>query len=91
MNVLSGYDEREQTPLFLPMAGISSTEYSDETARIVDEEIKKLLSDAHAKVRDCLGSRRQALEKLAKVLLEKEVVGPPATASDLESSCGRRC
>jgi cell division protease FtsH len=52
-------------------------EYSEETARIVDEEIKKLLADAHAKVRESLASHRQALEELAKLLLSKEVVERP--------------
>jgi len=49
----------------------------DTDARIVDEEIKKLLVDAHNKVRDALASHRQALEELAKLLLCKEVVERP--------------
>jgi cell division protease FtsH len=69
--------EGPRTPPFLPVPTPAQKEYSDETARMVDEEIKKLLNDAHVKVRDLLGVHRQALEELAKLLLEKEVVDRP--------------
>ena len=69
--------EGQRTPLFLPVPTQGGREYSEETARIVDEEIKKLLADAHAKVRESLASHRQALEELAKLLLSKEVVERP--------------
>ena len=69
--------EGPRTPMFLPVPTQGSREYSDDTARIVDEEIKKSLADAHNKVRDALASHRQALEELAKLLLSKEVVERP--------------
>jgi cell division protease FtsH len=69
--------EGPRTTPFLPMPTQAQKEYSDDTARMVDEEIKKILSDAHVKVRDILGAQRQALEELAKLLLEKEVVERP--------------
>jgi cell division protease FtsH len=69
--------EGPRTPMFLPVPTQGSREYSDETARIVDEEIKKSLAEAHNKVRDALASHRQALEELAKLLLSKEVVERP--------------
>jgi cell division protease FtsH len=58
---------------------------SEETARIVDEEIKKLLTDAHQKVRSFLSSCRDALEELAQLLLEKEVIERPALQSILKA------
>lgn len=69
--------EGPRTPLFLPVPTYSPKEYSEETARVIDEEVKKILSEAHVKVRDILASRRPALEELAKLLLEKEVVDRP--------------
>ena len=69
--------EGPRTPMFLPVPTQASREYSEETARIVDEEIKKLLVECHNKVRDTLFSQRQALEELAKLLLTKEVVERP--------------
>lgn len=69
--------EGPRTPLFLLVPTHSPKEYSEETARVIDEEVKKILSEAHVKVRDILASRRSALEELAKLLLEKEVVDRP--------------
>jgi cell division protease FtsH len=75
--------EGQRQPVFLPVGGQSHKEYSEETARIVDEEIKRLLTDAHQKVRSILSSCRDALEELAQLLLEKEVVERPALQSIL--------
>jgi cell division protease FtsH len=69
--------EGPRTPLFLPVPTHLPKEYSEETARAIDEEVKKILSETHAKVREILGSHRQALEELAKLVLEKEVVERP--------------
>ncbi len=69
--------EGPRTPLFLPIPTQAPREYSEETARLIDEEVKKIISQAHAKVREILGSHRSALEELAKLLLEKEVVERP--------------
>jgi cell division protease FtsH len=80
--------EGQRQPLFIPMAGQSPKEYSEETARIVDEEIKSLLSDAHIKVRGYLGKHRQALEDLANLLLEKEVVDRPQLQAILKAHAG---
>ena len=68
---------------FLPVGGQSHKENSEETARIVDEEIKRLLTGAHQEVRTILSSCRDALEELAQLLLEKEVVERPALQSIL--------
>ena len=69
--------EGPRTPMFLPVPTHQPREFSEETARMVDEEIKKLLTDAHARVREILSSHRVALEEIAKVLLRKEVVERP--------------
>ncbi len=69
--------EGPRTPLFLPVPTHAPKEYSEETARVIDEEVKKMLSEAHVKVRDIVTSHRPALEELAKLLLEKEVVERP--------------
>jgi cell division protease FtsH len=77
--------EGQRQPVFLPVGEQSSKEYSEETARIVDEEIKRLLMDAHQKVRSFLSSCRDALEELAQLFLEKEVVERPALQSILNA------
>jgi cell division protease FtsH len=80
--------EGTRAPLFLPVANQGQREYSEETARIIDEEIKKVLSEAHGKVKVCLSTHKQALEELAKLLLEKEVVERPQLQAILASSNG---
>jgi len=49
-------------------------EYSEETARTIDAEIQQLLEAAHARVRQTLTARRSAVDALAKLLIEQEVV-----------------
>jgi cell division protease FtsH len=69
---------------FLMVPTQSPREYSEETARLIDGEVKQILSDAHAKARDILMAHRSALEELAKLLLEKEVVDRPALQAILK-------
>lgn len=48
--------------------------FSEETARAIDEEIKQLLAEAHDRAATILRSHRQALEALAQALKEKEIL-----------------
>jgi cell division protease FtsH len=66
--------EKEKKPLFLPSSLISSREYSEDTARQIDEEVKKIVDEAHQKVKKILTAQRDKLEELARLLLDKEVV-----------------
>jgi cell division protease FtsH len=49
-------------------------EYSERTAQVIDDEIAKLLAEAHTRVTETLITRRPELDALAKLLLEREVV-----------------
>jgi len=49
-------------------------EYSEETARHVDEEIKKILKEAYDRAVDVLHEYREGLDRVAEDLLEKEEV-----------------
>ena len=69
--------EGPRTPLFLPVPNLNPKEYSEETARVVDEEVKKILSETHAKVSEILSPRREVLDQLAQLLLQKEVIDRP--------------
>ncbi|MGC8519130.1 MAG: ATP-dependent zinc metalloprotease FtsH [Steroidobacteraceae bacterium] len=48
--------------------------YSNETARVIDEEVARLIREAHDRVAKTLGEQRERLEALARLLLEREVV-----------------
>ncbi len=69
--------EAPRTPMFLPVPTFNQKEYSEKTAQLIDEEVNKILAQAHEKVTKVLASNRTHLEALATLLLEKEVVGRP--------------
>ena len=48
--------------------------HSEQTAREIDEEIRKIISQSLEKVRHMLETRRQALVAMAERLIEKEVI-----------------
>jgi cell division protease FtsH len=66
--------EKEKGPLFLPSSLTSGREYSEDTAKQIDEEVKKIIDEAHQKVKEILTSKKDRLEELARFLMEKEVV-----------------
>lgn len=49
-------------------------ESSEETAREIDVEVKKLIDDAHARALAILNEHRDELEKLSQALLERETI-----------------
>jgi cell division protease FtsH len=69
--------EKEKKPIFLSSSFGSSREYSEDTARKIDEEVKKIVDDAYQKVKGILEAKRNELGELARLLLEKEVVEEP--------------
>jgi ATP-dependent metalloprotease FtsH len=48
--------------------------YSEETARIMDEEVSKIIEKAYEKAKDLLMQNREKLDNLAKKLLDREVI-----------------
>ncbi len=48
--------------------------YSEQTARLIDDEIHAIIRDAETKVRELLMENRDKLETLARELLQKEVL-----------------
>jgi cell division protease FtsH len=66
--------ERERRPLFLEIMSGGSKDYSEATAQEIDREVHHLVEKAHRRAREILESRLPLLEKVAKALLEKEVL-----------------
>jgi AFG3 family protein len=60
--------------------------YSEDTAKIIDQEVKKLVESSYQRTKELLLSRRNELEILAQELLKKEIV----FQADLESLIGKR-
>lgn len=48
--------------------------YSEETARMIDEEVRKIIATAYARTKELLLSKRHELELIAQELLKKEVI-----------------
>lgn len=65
--------QKERRSIFLEGPAIPR-DYSEERARIIDEEIGRILAEAHQRVRGLLEERRDLLEKVACALLEREVM-----------------
>ncbi|HEV2970084.1 MAG TPA: ATP-dependent zinc metalloprotease FtsH [Pirellulales bacterium] len=70
------YRESNRSP-FLTGAGAEMARgsmHSEQTAREIDEEVRRIVDDAIEQVRRLLESRRPALEALTKRLMEQEVI-----------------
>jgi cell division protease FtsH len=59
--------------LDIPMAAERGP-YSEETARLIDEEVKQIVTAAHHEARRILRDQREILERVTRRLLEKEVM-----------------
>ena len=60
--------------------------YSEDTAKVIDEEVGKLIAKAYETTKKLLTEKRDKLEILAQQLLEKEII----FQSDLEKLIGKR-
>ncbi|MEO5944299.1 MAG: ATP-dependent zinc metalloprotease FtsH [Ferruginibacter sp.] len=60
--------------------------FSEETGKIIDEEVRKLIDGAYVKTKELLSEKRGDVELLAKELLKKEVL----FKSDVEALIGKR-
>ena len=75
---ISFYDPNQENTFTKP--------YSDETAKLIDEEVRKLIDGAYERTKALLNEKKGDVEKLAKALLEKEVL----FQSDVETLIGKR-
>src|SRR5262249_52426879 len=72
---------------FLPDAPFAegARSFSEQTAREIDIEVRKIIDDATEEVRTVLVRRRAALEAVAQRLIEKEVIDGDELRSLIES------
>jgi cell division protease FtsH len=59
---------------FLGREFSAEPDYSDEIAREIDDEIRRVVEEAHQTARGLLTERRDALDRISKVLLERETI-----------------
>lgn len=65
---------KDQGEVYLGKELVSRDIYSDETSRLVDGEIRKIITDAHNKALDILSRHRELLDIMALALQEKETL-----------------
>ena len=59
---------------FLGREFSSEPDYSDEIAREIDDEIRRIVEAAHQTAKDLLNERRTELDKISRILLERETI-----------------
>ncbi|PLX46752.1 MAG: cell division protein FtsH [Desulfobulbaceae bacterium] len=59
---------------FLQQGILQQREISDETAKLIDDEVRTILDERMAIVRSLLATKKDLLEKVASALLEKETL-----------------
>ena len=65
---------KKEEQIFLGREIAQHRDYSEETARKIDLEVKRLILDAYQKAQDLLRGNLERLNRLAQLLLEKETL-----------------
>jgi cell division protease FtsH len=69
---------------FLGREFSSEPDYSDEIAREIDDEIRRIVESAHQTAKSLLGDHRDDLDRISKLLLERETIDADQFAALLE-------
>jgi cell division protease FtsH len=64
----------DQSQPFLGREFSATADYSDEIAREIDDEIRRIVEEAHQTARQVLNDRRDHLDRLSRLLLEHETI-----------------
>ena len=68
------YDGAKRSKFLDITMGPERGAYAEDTARLIDAEVKRIMTDAHAEARRILSERRDMLEAVTRRLLEIEVM-----------------
>ena len=63
-----------QHEVFLGRDYAQKNDFSAETAKRIDDEIERIMREAHDRAREVLDARRDQMDTMARVLLERETV-----------------
>ena len=78
-----------QGMVFLGEDLMHSRDYSDETARVIDEEVEFILREQEDRARQVLGEHRKGLDAVARALLEKETIDGAEVGRLVDQAAGR--
>jgi cell division protease FtsH len=76
--------------VFLGEDLVHTRDYSDETARVIDEEVERILRDEENRTRATLTEHRAGLTAVATALLERETVDGAEVADLVDSAMGHK-
>jgi cell division protease FtsH len=65
---------RRQRLAYLNVEGTEERNFSEETARMIDTEVRDLVEEGQRRAREILTERRSTLDEVARILQEREVV-----------------
>jgi cell division protease FtsH len=65
---------KSEGPVFLGLDIMEKRNYSDTTARIIDEEVRNIVDEAYHRAKDLLKTNEEKLKVLSTALMEKEVM-----------------
>jgi cell division protease FtsH len=65
---------KRQRLAYLNIEGTEERNFSEDTARLIDGEVKELVEEGQSRAREILTQKRLTLDALARLLQEKEVV-----------------
>ena len=75
-----------QHEVFLGRDYAQKNDYSAETAKRIDDEIERIMREAHDRAREVLSARGDQMRAMAEVLLERETVEGPAVDALLDGT-----
>jgi len=78
-----------QGMVFLGEDLMHTRDYSDETARVIDEEVEHILRQQEERAREALRKNRAGLEAVARALLEEETVDGAEVGRLVDQAAGR--
>jgi cell division protease FtsH len=68
---------KKEEQIFLGREFAQHRDYSEDTARLIDDEIRRVVTQSYEKAREIIQKNMAALHRLANALLEKEVLDGP--------------
>ncbi len=75
-----------QHEVFLGRDYAQKNDFSGETAKRIDDEIERIMREAHDRARQVLAARRGQMDTMARVLLERETVEGDAVTALLDGT-----
>jgi len=66
--------QKEEGEVFLGRDLARQRQYSEDTAKLIDSEVKSIVDECHRRVRHILSENRKTLDALSKWLIEREVL-----------------